>query len=84
MRKGPGINALTFHIGVGAAGFVSWERAPGQEGHSRHAWRGPEEGMPEASIDYYGPLASEGAVGVTILMARERRSRMTCAILVLR
>lgn len=53
----------------------------GQEGHSWQPQRGLDEGGPEVSIDYAFP-ASEGRIGVTILVARKGRSRMTCVTVV--
>ena len=52
-----------------------------QEGHFRQSKKESSDNMPEISLDYAFP-ASEGGVGVTMLVARERRTRMTCATVV--
>ena len=52
-----------------------------QEGHFRQNAKESSDNLPEISLDYAFP-ASEGGVGVTMLVARERRTRMTCATVV--
>lgn len=74
------MNRLTVRIGVGVVS-VSWGEAA-RKGTQRSSV-GSLKGIPEVPIDY-GSLASQGGVGATIMVARERHSRMACAAMVRR
>lgn len=52
-----------------------------QEGHVRQSRKALGVVISEVSVNH-GFLASSGGVGVTILVARETQSWMTCAIVV--